>query len=336
MTLLEARYRRVLRLLPAHYRAEREEEMVDAFLEGAADLDEDEAHPRWSEVLSVAALAVRVRLGGAGSTARGAAWGEAVRLAAVAGLFLNAMTAAQGLAAEALVRAGVIGPVPEEFRAVTTLGVLATAAGVAWVAAFAALARGRLRVAKAAAVLGLVPLPVEVVRQVIGGVPAVWVLSILLMGLVGVIPVLALLAGYHRDAAAPRLHWAMPLAPPAAGLLAVVAILALAGSPTRPTWVVAWLDLPGLGFLALAGLSVWHARTGRTASPAWPLALALLAFTTLASRLGTIAVSLSVGAPGDPLLAGAAVQAGVLLALGLVLLGLGRRALPSPAPAVRL
>ncbi|GAA0374752.1 hypothetical protein GCM10009530_26600 [Microbispora corallina] len=70
MSLLEDPYRRVLRLLPASYREGREEEMVAAFLEGSPGAG-DNARPRWPEVASVAALAIRVRLGGPGSQGRG-------------------------------------------------------------------------------------------------------------------------------------------------------------------------------------------------------------------------------------------------------------------------
>jgi hypothetical protein len=62
------RYRQVLRVLPASYRAERQEEMVCAFLEGSGDLrDEDNPRPRWPEIASVVALSVRVRVGGVGA-----------------------------------------------------------------------------------------------------------------------------------------------------------------------------------------------------------------------------------------------------------------------------
>ncbi|WP_327045575.1 hypothetical protein OG320_28420 [Microbispora sp. NBC_01189] len=50
MSVLEERYRRVLRLLPASYRARREEEMASAFLDGArrAETGLDEQRVRWS------------------------------------------------------------------------------------------------------------------------------------------------------------------------------------------------------------------------------------------------------------------------------------------------
>ncbi|GAA4235862.1 hypothetical protein FHR32_008499 [Streptosporangium album] len=92
MSLLEERYRRVLRLLPATYRAAREEEMLCALLEGAGDLrGQPTPRPRWPEIAGIAALSVRVRLGGIGAAPRYLAWGQTVRLVAVLGLFFHAM-----------------------------------------------------------------------------------------------------------------------------------------------------------------------------------------------------------------------------------------------------
>ena len=73
---LERRYRRVLRLLPGYYRDRWEQDMAAAFLDSwlTGDPEEDEAvlqfcKPTWAEVASVAGLAVRLYLGGAGARA---------------------------------------------------------------------------------------------------------------------------------------------------------------------------------------------------------------------------------------------------------------------------
>ena len=60
-SLLESRYRRVLRLLPEGYRRAWEEDMVSTFLASAGG--NDHARPSLAEQLSVLALAVRLRLG---------------------------------------------------------------------------------------------------------------------------------------------------------------------------------------------------------------------------------------------------------------------------------
>ena len=103
MTLLEARYRAVLRLLPATYREVWEEEMVATFLERVEHEDRDGAdvperlRPSWAETGSVVALAVRSRLGGIGAPARYLLWGEAVRRVALTGLLVHAVTTLVGV-----------------------------------------------------------------------------------------------------------------------------------------------------------------------------------------------------------------------------------------------
>ena len=99
---LEDRYRRVLRLLPGYYRATWEEDMAAAFLDSRMTGDEDDdeyafefGRPAWPEVASVAALAARLYLGGAGAPRRYLAWGQAVRRAVLAVVLAHA---SQGLA----------------------------------------------------------------------------------------------------------------------------------------------------------------------------------------------------------------------------------------------
>ncbi|UVS80094.1 hypothetical protein [Actinokineospora sp. UTMC 2448] len=59
---LERRYRALLSVLPARYRAEREEEMVASFLDGRdGDLDAEYGWPGWAETGATLALAVRTR-----------------------------------------------------------------------------------------------------------------------------------------------------------------------------------------------------------------------------------------------------------------------------------
>ncbi|HEV7975148.1 hypothetical protein [Amycolatopsis sp.] len=76
------------------------DEMVATFLESmATDAVEDAEYvaefgkPSWAEVVSVVALAVRLRLGGGASSARYFAWGAAVRIVALVGLLVNALLA---------------------------------------------------------------------------------------------------------------------------------------------------------------------------------------------------------------------------------------------------
>jgi hypothetical protein len=95
---LEQRYRRVLRLLPGYYRERWEQDMVAAFLDSwlTGDPEVDAAvrrfcRPSWGEVASVAGLAARLYLGGAGAPRRYFAWGQAIRRAVLAVLLVHAV-----------------------------------------------------------------------------------------------------------------------------------------------------------------------------------------------------------------------------------------------------
>lgn len=81
---LEARYRRILTLLPAAYRERRGEEMLATLLDGAAG---GRRWPSAGEVTSLAALAVRLRVGAPGGSRRAVAAGEVLRRTGLAGLF---------------------------------------------------------------------------------------------------------------------------------------------------------------------------------------------------------------------------------------------------------
>ncbi|WP_283137655.1 hypothetical protein [Rhizohabitans arisaemae] len=296
MSLLEERYRRVLRVLPASYRAEREEEMVDAFLESVGEIaDADERKPRWSEVASVVALSVRVRLGGIGAAPRAFAAGETVRLVALLGLLLNAVLSAMHLGWLLRV-AGVFGPIPDfgpgfglGWSSPGSVPIVEGLASVAWITAYAALIGGRPGVARAAALLALLPagwdLAVDVVAAVSSANPDR--ISVLYL-LFGVIPALALLAGFHRDA--PPVHRArwMIAVPVATGVpLWLLGASLLGWKPAPLAWI--WADTWGIAGLivVVAGvvcLAVHRFSPGRR-TPAWPLALAVLALLLLPLRV---------------------------------------------------
>ncbi|HZP49767.1 hypothetical protein [Actinocrinis sp.] len=81
--VLEARYRRMLMLLPAAYREHRGEEMISTLLDGAP---EGRRWPSVAELASLAALAMRLRVGAQGGTRRAIAVGEVLRRTALTGL----------------------------------------------------------------------------------------------------------------------------------------------------------------------------------------------------------------------------------------------------------
>ncbi|MEV0384174.1 hypothetical protein [Nonomuraea sp. NPDC050643] len=288
MSLLEQRYRSVLRLLPASYRAEREEEMVAAFMELSGEVpDELNAHPRWGEVASVLALSVRVRLGASSASPRSFAWGEAVRLVALLGLAFQSLYAVFTVA-DLFRRVtldgdpGFVGA-PGSFERLLIVG----GSGMVVCSAFAfiAIMQGRAGVAKIAAVLGVAP------------VTASFLMSILVLGPSGgralseagglvftAVPVIALLLGFHGDVPPRRRSWALTLAPLAAGVVAlgwveVAGALRLYLSP----WLYLWLDLAGMTIPVWAAASV--ALPARRRPPSAALAMSAFGLLLLADRL---------------------------------------------------
>jgi hypothetical protein len=93
---LDARYRRVLMLLPRAYRAERGEEMLGVMLDVAEE--HGRKRPAFGEVVSVLGLSLRLRTGAPGASARSRSVGEALRLIALLGLLLQAAVFVQNLA----------------------------------------------------------------------------------------------------------------------------------------------------------------------------------------------------------------------------------------------
>lgn len=303
MSLLEERYRHVLRLLPASYRAERGEEMVCTLMEGSGDLrDEDNPWPRWSEVASVAALSVRVRLGGVGAAPRFFAWGEAVRLVALLGLSFHAMMSCVWLA-DILKPYGFFGPPSGDYQAVLSPAgsaerlwdIVQVLTCLLWISAFASIIRGRSRAAKILALLALTLFYSPIVQSgdVLwnGGVKALVLHSVLF-----VVPVLALLAGFHRDAPRTRRPGWMAALPVCAGILLHVILNVLGSMALARTidfrfwsWVWPWLGESGLACLALfaasvacVGVRLWvPARR----APCLPLALAILIVPVMLARV---------------------------------------------------
>ncbi|WP_086823644.1 hypothetical protein [Allokutzneria sp. NRRL B-24872] len=95
MTALERRYRRMLVVLPKWYRAEREEEMVAAFLDDA-DVRGEVSWP--GEFGSLLALSARTRWPGTTGSPRALVKGQVVRLVALLGmLFLSVISVNFGL-----------------------------------------------------------------------------------------------------------------------------------------------------------------------------------------------------------------------------------------------
>ncbi|MEV0263493.1 hypothetical protein AB0I49_19455 [Streptomyces sp. NPDC050617] len=321
-TLLEQRYRTVLRLLPAYYRAEREEEMVETCLHGIDENDQDEMRPAWGEVASVAALAVRSRMGGAGAPARYAAAGSAVRLFALLSVLLQAASA---LTERAVSLAWFHGAAPADrdiyLDAFTRHGAFESARATAmwllpllWAAAYAALVRDRRTVALVCAALAALPSLTFVLDWAMG-----WALgpaSALSYATAAFawLTVLALCCGFHSDAPPARL----PLGTPGLVLLGVCVLM----GATNVSWTegadMAWGD--GWAFTAaalawlIAALRPSKRGTGPMADPALPLALAGLGLAVLAVRACTLTLWADANLPGATVPVGGA-QVAVLALL---------------------
>lgn len=274
-SLLEERYRALLRLLPAAYRAEREEEMVAAFLEAARDADEL-ARPSRAEQLGVLDLALRVRLGGVGAPARAFVRGETVRLIALLGVLAQAAWVGHAWLVSGLDRLFGASQVALEMTGDRSLGLLLAMAGeAAWVALPVLLVTGRYGPAR------LLVLPVlawEGYRMYAGGTlffgPAeplrdAYLAALLLLA---VAPALAVAAGFHRDAPPVSARWLT------VGLPAGVAAL------TAGAYLMPWGMQPELGYgvaLLAAGVCCLRRWTG---TPQLPLALASLAVPVLVAQ----------------------------------------------------
>ncbi len=356
MSVLEDRYRSVLRLLPASYRAVWEDEMVATFLDGTRTDDAEEAEyraycgrPSRAEVASVAGLAVRLRLGGVEAPARSFAWGEAVRLVALVGLLVHAVSATMGVLQELWI-AGWLAwpPVPGEVLALAESGpstlwdIAWSLTALVWVAAYLALVSGHRRAAKVLAGLALAPAALAAIVSTANlavGRPRMTSLMLTMWAdlLISALVVLAL-AAFHGDA--PPLRPRPWLVAYAVGLvLAPVPGLVFLMQPIRDLMLLDW---PGVWSVALVAAGLVHlggpavGRVGR--APGWSLALALLAAPVLALRIVSLldfALSDAVGVYPVTMAIGA-VETVAVIAVGVPLAVLAAqtvRGLPSAAPS---
>jgi hypothetical protein len=286
---LEDRYRRVLRLLPGYYRAAWEDDMVAAYLDSRMTGDEDEdeyalefGRPSWPEVTSVAGLAARLYLGGAGAPRRYFAWGQAVRCAVLAVALVHTV---QGLADLTLLAwrrhpanrvpalpASLAGPVPGGFW--PTLGHVVNCT---WIVVFLALLLGHYRTARVITALAVTADLAFLLQAQLAGLLLRPLGSWSSFVLFDLTPVLAM-AAFHRGAPpAARLPWLVAV--PGYYLLVPVPVMVLQATGNQ-----AWLpDSAGLGCLVVSFACLAHApralsRSRRAVgSGEWSLALALLA-----------------------------------------------------------
>jgi hypothetical protein len=282
---LERGYRRALRLLPGYYRRQWEEDMVAAFLESSltGDPEEDEfvtefGRPSWPEIASVAGLAARLYLGGAGAPRRYFAWGQAARRAVLVVMLAQAARALGSFMVLAWTHRlfGLPAP-PARLTDRLWEGIWAPTfytVDYAWIVVYIALVLGYYRTARVIAVLAIGPDLVYLLQTRLApdqpSRPGEWAWWILL----DLVPILAM-AAFHRDAPpVTRRRWLLAL--PASCILVVVPVLAV--DVTRYAHL---LDFAGLGCILVTLACLAHApgaRSGRAGdSGVWSLTLILLA-----------------------------------------------------------
>lgn len=317
MTPLERRYRRVLRLLPADYRAKWEDDMVDTFLlsreSDDPEFDAEYGRPDWTEVASVVALATRLTLGGKLAPPRSFARGEVVRRVALAGLLVHAVSAIVGVSSLLVTRARF-----PQYQ-VSDLDTVWALSALLWVGSYLALLTDTRRLAVWLGAAALVPSVLHTATEAwLGGV------SVATAGyrfLLAALPLLAL-AAFHRDAPAVRARpWLIALP------VGVVVVMTAALVTQTPGAVA--LDWSGMLCIAavVAGLAVLVA--GRPGP--WRGALPVLAIALLGERVLTLVDYLRFSAPDGQtslLVTVGSVQAAALMAVTVPLVL--RRAAPRP------
>ncbi|MGW3014101.1 hypothetical protein ACWC9R_35510 [Streptomyces sp. NPDC001219] len=329
-TVLEQRYRTALRLLPSYYRAEREEEMVETYLHGIDEQDRDETRPAWGEVASIAALAIRTRMGAAGAPARYATLGSTVRLFALLSVLLHAASA---LTERALFLTW-FGGAPGADRELSLGGFTGHGAvsglyqaalwllPLVWTVVYVALLRDRKRTAVVFAILAALPDLMSAIQDVGGGWGTVTVALSLAAAVFSWLTVLALCCGFHCDAPRARL----PLE--SSGLVFMGACVLIGASNVVWPEVAVTGGTGGAAFIAAA--AVWLLVRSRSpkhvADPALPLALATLGLAVLIEQTLTLTFALQAHAPGS-LITAATVQAGIIAVLAAALATTGTRRL---------
>jgi len=340
MTVLEDRYRSVLRLLPSSYRQMWEDDMVATFLESMATDDVEEAEyvaefgrPSVSEVAAVAALAARLRLGGADAEPRSFAWGEAVRRMVLVVLTIQAAVITMDLFEE-LWRTGAISWLPEPGKALV-LGpastgvwdILLAHGGLFWVIAYFALVFGERRGATVLAYIGFGLLLTSVTLDLVGGGASVTLTTMFDLA-VSALLVLGLASFHAGSPPVRRRPWliAFGIAILFGAVPEVVFLSRTVSDPILLDWAGATCIVTVVATLVhLLGPAFGRTRV----APTWSLALSLIVPIVLGQRIVSL-IDLGVAdpIPGHPetmVLAG--VEAFLVLAVLLPLVRLGRQTL---------
>ncbi|MFF4906070.1 hypothetical protein [Streptomyces sp. NPDC001260] len=326
-TLLETRYRTVLRLLPAYYREDREEEMVEVFLWDVDRDTQDQSRPTLGEIAGVAALAVRSRLAATGAPRPYALLGSALRHFALFAVLLQAAAAVVDRIINLTWSSTHGGREWDMFLSGFTgrgalLGAVAVAQWVLpllWTVGFFALVHDRRSLARAAVLLAalptLWPLVESLVTEWAPSEPWFAVASALLAWL----PALALCAAFHRDAPPAALPAGTP------GMLYTACCVVMGGSLVLLPALAdaAWAPATCFVLGALGWLLLRARRADSTSTGCGAVALAALGLLLLAVRVA--ALSPWLGAPLPAAFIGGALAQTAALTLLVVTLALVAR-----------
>ena len=355
MNRLEERYRKVLRLLPADYRQQWEEEMVATFLErmhtGDPEEDEERAlfgRPPLGERASVLGLAVRLRFGGTEAPPRSHLWGQGVRLAVLVGFLVLAVGGTWSVLNWFLLPWWPNAPADlvAYTRSPSVWYVVTLAGRALWLVAFVALVGGWRRAAVISAAVAVSLVVADQAWQLFQDVRWHMPYGSDLLGWIPILVDALLVAGlgaFHRDA--PRVRRVRPWL---AGYLAgvVVTVVVNLGMSLEGPGVLPWVDWWTIWSVAFVVGVVVHLRRGaaRAEDPErgapWSLAMSLLAGAVLLLRTVSLASFTFVGLTWtDPSMLFGFGEALAVLAAGLAVTGATSRAfarLPAPRdPAAR-
>jgi hypothetical protein len=316
-TLLETRYRTVLRLLPAYYRRAREEEMVETYLWDVDPETQDQSRPTLGEVASIAALALRSRLGAVGAPRPYDRVGSAVRLFALFAVLLQAASAVVDRVLS-LTWASTNGPTQWNIFVsdFTARGLPTTVVTVAeWTlpllcaVGFFALLHDRRRLARASVLIAALPTLWPFLAPLVTTwgppEPAYATAAALLAWL----PALALCAAYHRDAPPASLPFGSP------GIVFLACCVVMGASVVLLPTVADAVWAPATCFAVGAlGWLLWRTRRRDESTTGGGVALAVLGLLLLVMRVAALYPWLDVPLPAV-FLGGALGQAGVLALL---------------------
>jgi hypothetical protein len=288
-TLLESRYRTVLRLLPRYYRQAREEEMLEVYLWDADEEQQNQSRPTIGEVASIAALAVRSRLATDKAPGPYALLGSSARFFALCALLLQAASTLT----DRVLSATWLGTTSTPHQAMSLMGwsghgpLIAVRTSTEWIlpllwtVGYFALVGGHRRPARVCVVLAALPTVSTLIIQLSeGSVPPEPAYTITTM-LFAWLTVLAVCAAFHRDAAPAR----FPAGSPGLVYMACCTLIGASITLVPAAADAAWGPATGFLVLGVGWLISRNREAQQSDTMGSAIGLAALGLVILANRL---------------------------------------------------